>query len=81
MAVGATIGGPTYGTYRLVKYIRARRRHRHGRNQLPQISADGNETEDDDMTRAIQASIETAQEENARRDLERMVVVDIADEV
>ena len=84
MAVGATIGAPTYGTYRLVKYIRAKRRNRHVRNRLPPTSIDvnavDNDDDDDDIERAIQASLETEREEVARRQLERMIA-DIAEDL
>lgn len=84
MAVGATIGAPTYGTYRLVKYIRGRRRNRPIRNRLPSMNVDENDVtnddDNDDMVLAIQASLETGREEEARRQLERMIA-DISEEL
>lgn len=71
LAVGTTIGAPTYGTYRLVKHIRRKRRARHLRSQSTPstISEDNsNNTEDEDLTRAIQASMQTFREETEKRE-------------
>lgn len=81
LAVGTTIAAPTYGTYRLVKHIRNKRRTRHILNSLT-ISSDlsgdtstdihRNEDDDDeDLKRAKQASLESYQEEQARQGISR----------
>jgi hypothetical protein len=84
LAVGTTIGAPTYGTYRLVKHIRSRRQERHRRNHMQTISrqwttneslstfvnsVDEINTETDDYQRAVQASLVTYKEEIARREV------------
>ncbi|CAF1043302.1 unnamed protein product [Rotaria sordida] len=71
LAVGTTIGAPTYGTYRLVKHIRNKKRARRLRSQstLSSVTEDSsNVTEDDDFTRAIEASLETYKEEMEKRE-------------
>ncbi|CAF3226012.1 unnamed protein product [Rotaria socialis] len=71
LAVGTTIGAPTYGTYRLVKHIRNRRRARHLRSQSTPstLSEDNpNDTEDDDFIRAVEASLLTFKEEMEKRE-------------
>jgi hypothetical protein len=68
LAVGATIGAPTYGTYRLVKYIRNKRRVRHVRSHSVARTFNENESVDDDIDRAIEASLETYREEIEKRD-------------
>ena len=83
LAVGTTIGAPTYGTYRLVKHIRSKRQERRRRRHIEAISKDwttsdslstyvnGAEertTEIDDIQRAVQASLISFREETARRE-------------
>jgi hypothetical protein len=83
LAVGTTIGAPTYGTYRLVKHIRSKRQERHRRRHMETISrewttsdslstyvngAEERNTEADDIQRAVQASLITFREESTRRD-------------
>ena len=77
LAVGTTIGGPTYGTYRLVKHIRSKRDERRRRHQFDllskqwtndQIQNNGGLTEIDHYHRAVQASLVTFREENQRRE-------------
>jgi hypothetical protein len=83
LAVGTTIGAPTYGTYRLVKHIRSRRQERRRRYHMETISrqwttndslstyvnaADERNTETDDYQRAVQASLITYKEENTKRE-------------
>ena len=83
LAVGTTIGAPTYGTYRLVKHIRSKRqehRRRHCMNTISRqwmtndslstyINADDeHNTEADDLQRAVQASLITYGEEVVRRE-------------
>ncbi|CAF2693899.1 unnamed protein product [Rotaria sp. Silwood2] len=83
LAVGTTIGAPTYGTYRLVKHIRTKRQERRRRDHMATISrqsatndslstyingADDPNTETDDIQRAVQASLITYREEIARRE-------------
>jgi hypothetical protein len=68
LAVGTTIGAPTYGTYRLVKYIRHKRRTRNLRSHSIASSVTRNDGEDDDLDRAIEASLETFREEMEKRD-------------
>jgi len=83
LAVGTTIGAPTYGTYRLVKHIRSRRQQHRRRQHLQAISRqwttsdslstyvnalDEHNTENDDYHRAIQASLITYREETQRRE-------------
>jgi hypothetical protein len=83
LAVGTTIGAPTYGTYRLVKHIRSRRQERRRQNQMQALSrqwttnesistyvnaADERNIETDDYQRAVQASLATYREETARRE-------------
>ena len=80
LTVGATIGAPTYGTYRLVKHLRKKRQERRRRpferSEPPRLPANDERTEptedndddDDDYTRAIQASLASYQEELAKRD-------------
>jgi hypothetical protein len=73
LAVGTTIGAPTYGTYRLVKHIRNKRRSRRLQGQsrtASDINVDSSvNTEDDDFIRALEASLETFREEEMKRDL------------
>jgi len=66
LAVGTTIGAPTYGTYRLVKYIRRKRRIRNSRSQSIPTITNVNQSEDDDFERAIEASLETYREETEK---------------
>jgi hypothetical protein len=66
LAVGTTIGAPTYGTYRLVKYIRHKRRIRNSRSQSIPTITNANQSEDDDFERAIEASLETYREETEK---------------
>ena len=83
LAVGATIGAPTYGTYRLVKHIRSRRQERRRRHHMKTISrqwttndslstyingSDERITENDEYQRAIQASLITFRDENEKRE-------------
>jgi len=83
LAVGTTIGAPTYGTYRLVKHIRSRRQERHRRHNMETISrqwttndslstyingVDERNTETDDYHRAVRESLITFREEAARRE-------------
>ncbi|CAF3707399.1 unnamed protein product [Rotaria sp. Silwood1] len=78
LAVGTTIGAPTYGTYRLVKHIRSKKRTRRSRSQsvASSITEDNsnvtednsNITEDDDLNRAIAASLQTYKEEKEKRE-------------
>jgi hypothetical protein len=83
LAVGTTIGAPTYGTYRLVKHIRSRRQERRRRHHMNTISrqwttndsistyingADQRINQTDDYQRALQASLITFREENQRRE-------------
>ncbi|CAF3647982.1 unnamed protein product, partial [Rotaria sp. Silwood2] len=59
LAVGTTIGAPTYGTYRLVKHIRNKNRARHLRSQstLSSMNEDSSNVtiEDDDYNLAVEA--------------------------
>ena len=88
LAVGTTIGAPTYGTYRLVKHIRSKRQERSRRHHIETISRDWttsdslstdinvNEernTEIDDIQKAIQASLITFKEENAKREQREVI--------
>lgn len=70
LAVGTTIGAPTYGTYRLVKHIRNRRRNR--RFICPPTRATSenpnNSDDDDDFNRAIQASMQTYLQELGKQE-------------
>ena len=74
LAVGRTIGAPTYITYRLVKHIRSKRQEHRRRHRMDTISrqwmtndnlstyinADNeHNTEADDLQRAVQASLIT----------------------
>jgi hypothetical protein len=68
LAVGTTIGAPTYGTYRLVKHIRRKRRSRHFRRPSLPPSTNRNDSDDDDLERAVAASLETYREEIEKRD-------------
>jgi hypothetical protein len=72
LAVGTTIGAPTYGTYRLVKHIRNKRRAsrlRHDPTTLSAVEGEaGNDDTDDELTRAIAASLESYKEETEKRD-------------
>ncbi|CAF4948474.1 unnamed protein product [Rotaria sp. Silwood1] len=78
LAVGTTIGAPTYGTYRLVKHIRSKKRTRRSRSQsvASSITEDNsnvtednsNITDDDDLNRAIAASLQTYKEEKEKRE-------------
>lgn len=90
LAVGTTIAAPTYGTYRLVKHIRNKRRTRHILNSLT-ISSDlsgdtstdmhRNEDDDDeDLKRAKQASLESYREEQARQGISRAELNDSDDD-
>jgi hypothetical protein len=72
LAVGTTIGAPTYGTYRLVKHIRNKRRGRQARSHsltpsdvTENISANA---DDEDLNRAIEASKETYRAEVAKQE-------------
>jgi hypothetical protein len=83
LAVGTTIGAPTYGTYRLVKHIRSKR-HRHRRRHNMQTTsrqwttsdslstyvngAEERNVESDDIEKALQASLLTYRDETARRE-------------
>ncbi len=78
LAVGTTIGAPTYGTYRLVKHIRNKRRARRLQGGQSRTASDINvdssvNTEDDNYIRAVEAaveaSLETFREEEMKRDL------------
>ncbi|CAF1124931.1 unnamed protein product [Rotaria sp. Silwood1] len=83
LAIGTTIGAPTYGTYRLVKHIRTKRQERRRKYRMETISrqwttsdslstyvngADDQNTETDDIQIAVQASLITYREEIARRE-------------
>ena len=79
LAVGTTIAAPTYGTYRLVRHIRSKRRNRHIRNHLS-ISSDlygdtstnthpNDDDDDEDLKRAKQASLESYREEQIRQEI------------
>lgn len=83
LALGATIGAPTYGTYQLVKHICSRRQERRRRRHMEIISRqwitndslstyipnfDERTSESDEYQRAVQASLITYREENARRE-------------
>jgi len=76
LAVGTTIGAPTYGTYRLVKHIRNKRRDRRHRtdsspnDDWPDRPDSVNERindDDEDIRRAIAASLVTHEEEEKAR--------------
>ena len=84
LAAGTTIGAPTYGTYRLVKHIRSKCLRHHRRQQMEALAgqwatqdslttyingADERNREADDIQRALQASLITFREENARREV------------
>ncbi|CAF1285017.1 unnamed protein product [Adineta steineri] len=83
LAVGTTIGAPTYGTYRLVKHIRSKRQDRRRRQYMETISRqwttsdslstyintiDERNTEIDDIEKAIQASLITYRNEISKRE-------------
>jgi hypothetical protein len=80
LAIGTTIGAPTYGTYRLVKHIRSQRQQRRRRHHMETQSttndslstyingADQTIIEIDHYQRALQASLITFREENHRRE-------------
>jgi len=68
LAVGTTIGAPTYGTYRLVKHIRRKRRTRHFRSPSLPTSTNRTDSDDDDLQRGMAASLETYREEMDKRD-------------
>ncbi|CAF3068627.1 unnamed protein product [Rotaria socialis] len=65
LAVGTTIGAPTYGTYRLVKHIHSKRQERRQRyrtktiarhwNTSDSLSTDDQMIESDDIRRTVQA--------------------------
>jgi hypothetical protein len=80
LAVGTTIGAPTYGTYRLVKYIRNRKRIRNSRSRSIPTSTNANETDDDDYERAIEASLETYRLENEKYNEILKVNIDDSDD-
>jgi hypothetical protein len=80
LAVGATIGAPTYGTYRLVKYIRDKRRTRHIINHPIPRTMNENDSGDEDLDRAIEASLETYRVEIEKRDEFSKVDYDAHDE-
>jgi hypothetical protein len=84
LAVGTTIGGPTYGTYRLVKYIRSKRESRRRRRDMTSESSEWtndslsteineidepNNIEDNDYRQAIEASMESYRDEIIRREV------------
>ena len=71
LAVGTTIGAPTYGTYRLVKHIRKKQRARRlGASSAPSHMGEdtSSNTDDDDFHRAVEASLQTYNEEQQRRE-------------
>ncbi|CAF4396813.1 unnamed protein product, partial [Adineta steineri] len=88
LAVGTTIGAPTYGTYRLVKHIRSKRQDRRRRQYMETISRqwttsdslstyintiDERNTEIDDIEKAIQASLITYRNEISKRENKEML--------
>jgi hypothetical protein len=72
LAVGTTIGAPTYGTYRLVRHIRRKRTTRNSHAsvavQRDPIDEHLTDSDDDDLTRAIEASMETFREETDKKE-------------
>ncbi|CAF2151848.1 unnamed protein product [Rotaria magnacalcarata] len=79
LAVGTTIGAPTYGTYRLVKHIHSKRQERRQRYRMKTIARHWNTSdslltddqmiESDDIRKAVQANLMTRREEIAGREL------------
>ncbi|CAF1356804.1 unnamed protein product [Adineta steineri] len=86
LAVGTTIGAPTYGTYRLVKHIRNKRRARRFQGRTVSSTSDVNDNvstnieDDDDILRAMEASLETHREEEAKRNGIKLHVADSDDD-
>lgn len=71
LAVGTTIAAPTYGTFRLIRHIRNKRRARHHRSDTRRTTSSedtiDNDEADDDIQQAIQASLVTLKQDEERR--------------
>ncbi|CAF1545224.1 unnamed protein product [Adineta ricciae] len=85
LAVGTTIAVPSYGTYRLIKHIQSKRYERQQRHRIETISrqwttrdsvstfVNEQNTEVDEIERAIRASLITFREEIIRREEQREI--------